>query len=611
MLSNDQIKSALSGEAILRVLSRDSAPSAPSNIAGEANRPTKNIGRELTALRDAGLIDVENAITDQGREAVAALARLADPEAAAPPPGAFALLQHHQLVPDPNQPRRRFSDAELESLARSIGQEGVLQTLLVRPAAPLPFDHPAYPGEGHMIIAGERRWRAIGRIIAAGEWPDGEGIPCRIATPEDEADALEKAMAENLVREELNHMEIGLGFEALAQAGRSNREIADRLGRSIEFVQQHRQITRLKPGEQRWVAEGMMTFHDALKVVRGQATAVLPVSASQVVLYPVNAKPAEPEPEQPVLGGMEAATSRTAPPPKEDLGDGVWRDVAPEEVGGGETVPSGDMPVLSRRARLALVEIAHKGEAAGATTPGDAQVGEYWKDKTADELAKAGLIAIQHLTAGPVARLTARGDEWLQDAGIERPVTLIVLYAEQEAGRPLMGSGRLYGTDWLEFGVEPAADAPKTATFGQVYDPRTDAMAQAEADAPVRPASEAIRDAIADDWDRTPEQIAADQQVLQDVRAFIAGEGGGVAVRDLFARAGVDLQRGGLTGGADGAIVAYRALDGAEAHDFGEGYELATVDVNQEVPTERVEAIAALIAWCVNICTGALPEAAS
>lgn len=473
---------------LLQVLAETGSAMTAAALAERTGRVPSNVKRDLHRLVDAGVIgragpgaDANVAITAKGRrwlEGMAVARGDAPPMEAAP--SGFALLQHHQLLPDPNQPRRRFADGELESLARSIGQEGVLQTLLVRPAAPLPFDHPAYPGEGHMIIAGERRWRAIGRIIAAGEWPDGEGIPCRIATPEDEADALEKAMAENLVREELNHMEIGLGFEALAQAGRSNREIADRLGRSIEFVQQHRQITKLKPGEQRWVAEGMMTFHDALKVVRGQATAVLPVSANQVVLYPVNAKPAEPEPEQPVLEGMESATSRTTPHPKEDLGDGVWRDVAPEEVAGGEAAPSADMPVLSRRARLALVEIAHKAEAG----QGDAQVGEYWKDKTADELVKAALIAVQHLTEGPVARLTAKGDDWLQDAGIERPVSLMTLDAEQEAGRPLaIMTGRLYATDWIETTVAAPSEAPKTATFGQVYDPRTDATAQAQAEA--------------------------------------------------------------------------------------------------------------------------------
>ena len=55
-----------------------------------------------------------------------------------------------KVAPDPDQPRKRFGEAELEGLAASIKEQGVIQPILVRPAR-----------EGvHLIIAGERRWRA-------------------------------------------------------------------------------------------------------------------------------------------------------------------------------------------------------------------------------------------------------------------------------------------------------------------------------------------------------------------------------------------------------------------------------------------------------------------
>ena len=54
------------------------------------------------------------------------------------------------IVPNPNQPRRRFDQESLESLAGSLGERGVLQPVLVRPR----------PGGTYELVAGERRWRA-------------------------------------------------------------------------------------------------------------------------------------------------------------------------------------------------------------------------------------------------------------------------------------------------------------------------------------------------------------------------------------------------------------------------------------------------------------------
>src|ERR1700712_2926160 len=56
-----------------------------------------------------------------------------------------------QVAPDPNQPRRFFDEAALDELAASIVQHGILQPLVVAPAK---------TGDGYVIIAGERRWRA-------------------------------------------------------------------------------------------------------------------------------------------------------------------------------------------------------------------------------------------------------------------------------------------------------------------------------------------------------------------------------------------------------------------------------------------------------------------
>src|SRR5579871_1456509 len=90
-----------------------------------------------------------------GRGLSALLDELETPApAAGPRPGASELAI--ELVrPNPQQPRRRFDEAELEELAASIRAKGVLQPILVRPAQDA-------PGE-FQIVAGERRWRAAQR----------------------------------------------------------------------------------------------------------------------------------------------------------------------------------------------------------------------------------------------------------------------------------------------------------------------------------------------------------------------------------------------------------------------------------------------------------------
>ena len=86
-----------------------------------------------------------------GRGLSALLDEVDAPAADAARPSGSAEIAIDAIKPNPGQPRRRFDDAELEELARSIREKGVLQPILVRPAM--------YAGE-FQIVAGERRWRA-------------------------------------------------------------------------------------------------------------------------------------------------------------------------------------------------------------------------------------------------------------------------------------------------------------------------------------------------------------------------------------------------------------------------------------------------------------------
>src|SRR5882762_8103571 len=121
------------------------------------------------------------------------------------------------LKPNPRNPRRNFSDAELGELADSIKQHGVIQPIVVRPVKGVQ--------DRFEIIAGERRWRAS-QIVGLHEVPI---VPVDVS----DSDALEIAIIENVQREDLNAMEEAQGYHAHAKEfKRTQVEIPKILGKS-------------------------------------------------------------------------------------------------------------------------------------------------------------------------------------------------------------------------------------------------------------------------------------------------------------------------------------------------------------------------------------------
>lgn len=119
------------------------------------------------------------------------------------------------IVPNPHQPRSTFDEAGLTGLAESIRLRGVLQPVLVRPV----------PGGTYELIAGERRWRAA-------QMAELETLPA-IVRHHDDADSLEVALIENMVREDLNPVEEARACAALTEElGLSREQVGARVGRS-------------------------------------------------------------------------------------------------------------------------------------------------------------------------------------------------------------------------------------------------------------------------------------------------------------------------------------------------------------------------------------------
>ena len=125
------------------------------------------------------------------------------------------------LRPNPRNPRKRFDEAELDELAASIRERGVIQPVVVRP---IPRVADAYE-----IIAGERRWRAAQRAGL-------HEIPIVVVEAGDR-EALEIAIVENVQRADLNALEEAAGYAQLgADYGYSHGDIARVVGKSRSHV---------------------------------------------------------------------------------------------------------------------------------------------------------------------------------------------------------------------------------------------------------------------------------------------------------------------------------------------------------------------------------------
>jgi ParB family chromosome partitioning protein len=156
------------------------------------------------------------------------------------------------LKPNPRNPRRNFSEAELAELANSIKQHGVIQPIVARPVRGAQ--------DRYEIIAGERRWRAA-QFAGLHEVPV---VPVDVS----DSDALEIAIIENVQREDLNPMEEAQGYHALAnEFKRSQEDIAKIVGKSRSHVANMMRLTKLPSEVQAYIATGQLSAGHARALI--------------------------------------------------------------------------------------------------------------------------------------------------------------------------------------------------------------------------------------------------------------------------------------------------------------------------------------------------------
>ena len=259
-----------------------------------AEAPRRGLGRGLSAL----LGDTDT-LAAPGRPARPSAPDGSEPPTAAAGPPTSAPIE--LLRRNPDQPRRKFDEAELQELTDSVRQRGVLQPILVRPA-------PGAQGEWQ-IVAGERRWRAAQKAGL-------HEVPILVRELSD-TEVLEIGIVENVQRSDLDPIEEALGYFALIDRfGHTQAETAQLVGKSRshvtnalrllqmpDAVQDHLMAGRLSAGHARAIA----TSPDAAKLADTVVERGLSVRQAEALGRQAQARTAAPRPRaaRPTVGGSK------------------------------------------------------------------------------------------------------------------------------------------------------------------------------------------------------------------------------------------------------------------------------------------------------------------
>jgi len=213
---------------------------------------TRGLGRGLSALMNDGDVQDAQLSTEAGGQT----------------------LPIEDISANPDQPRRVFSDGDLQALAASIEEKGLLQPILVRPSP---------TGSGYQIVAGERRWRAA-------QIAQLHDIPVLIRELTDR-ETLEIGIVENVQRADLNPVEEARAYRQLVERfEHTQEEIARAVGKSRSHIANMMRLLALPESVLDYLSAGRLSIGHA----RAIATATNPeVLADNIVNQGLSVRQAE------------------------------------------------------------------------------------------------------------------------------------------------------------------------------------------------------------------------------------------------------------------------------------------------------------------------------
>ncbi len=172
---------------------------------------------------------------------------------------AISEIEISRISPNPEQPRRTFDEESLAELASSIRELGVVQPLTLRMT----------DDGNYQIIAGERRWRAASQAGLT-------SVPAYVRRASD-SEMTEMALIENIQREDLNAIEVALGFKQLIEKYSLTQErLSERLGKKRATIANHLRLLKLP-------AEIQLGLRDR-DIDMGHARAILAVNDPKLQL---------------------------------------------------------------------------------------------------------------------------------------------------------------------------------------------------------------------------------------------------------------------------------------------------------------------------------------
>ena len=222
------------------------------------------------------------------------------------------------IEPNPQQPRKSFGPDQSAELAQSIREHGILQPLLVRQLS----------GGRYQLVAGERRWRAAG---LAGL----ERVPVVVVDVPDR-DMLTLALVENLQREDLNPIDQAVAFQYLIDAGLTQAQVAERIGKSRSSVANSVRLLQLPEDLRAEVAAGRLGEGHA-RALLGAPPELRPQLAGDVIAQQLTVREIE-EAVRRLQASMRLSDTpepddeaESAPPPDTEAWD-RWREDAAEQL---------------------------------------------------------------------------------------------------------------------------------------------------------------------------------------------------------------------------------------------------------------------------------------
>jgi ParB family chromosome partitioning protein len=224
------------------------------------------------------------------------------------------------LKPSATNPRKHFAEADLEDLAKSIRDKGLLQPIVVRPLS---------EGE-YEIVAGERRWRAAQRAGI-------HDVPVLIRELSD-SEALEIALIENIQRTDLNPLEEARAYELLLERfSYTQQQLADSIGKSRSHIANTLRLLNLPDSVRRQIEEGNLTAGHARALVATDSPAEL---ADRIIKLGLSVRQAED------LAREASSPRKPKTKPEKDADTRALEKIVSEAIG-------------------LKVEITHKGGAGG------------------------------------------------------------------------------------------------------------------------------------------------------------------------------------------------------------------------------------------------------